>query len=163
MYHHILKSVRWEVVCCLVLLFGAGSCNTKTQQPLIPEGAKLNLQSIRIAAASNVNNGQPIPLDIIYVYDEQALKRLQGFNSKGWFSVRNTGLIDWNGQAEVQGLKLEPGQQMELTEFPAEVDKTIALALFANYRTPGPHRFFVVGGTKVVIQLDQFGFSVSGE
>ena len=163
MHPSILRFVKLEMVNYLFLFLLISSCNTQTQRPLIPEGAELDLQSIRIAATPSVNNGQPISLDIIYVYTEAALRKLQGFNSKGWFTIRDTDLLDWNGQAKVQGLTIEPGEQIQLTEFPAEVNRTVAIALFANYKTPGLHRYFVVGGSKIAVQMEQFGFSVSGE
>lgn len=163
MHRSLLKFALVKAAGFLALLTLMTGCTTQTQKPLIPEGAELNLESIRIGAAPAANNGQPVRLDIVYVYNEPFLRKLQGYNSKGWFTVRETDLLDLEGQAVIQGLTIEPGTQVQMTEFPADVDKTVAIALFANYKAPGLHRFFIVGGEKIAVQMEQFGYMVTGE
>lgn len=138
---------------CLTML--TSGCTSTKAQPLIPEEAVLNLQLIAIQASAVANNGRPLALDIIYVYEKEALKRLQGFNADGWFTAKKTGLLDWNGQISIQEMQISPGESRQITEFPAHQKKVLALVTFAAYPNPGVHRVIIVGGEKVIIQLEQ--------
>ncbi len=137
------------------------ACSTTKEPPLIPEGAVLDLQSIRIQALPGANQGRPVQVDLVYVYSEDQLRRLQGFNADGWFTSRKTGLLDWQQQLDIQEIQMAPGETREITSFPQNDRKAVALAVFANYDTPGLHRFFIVGGERVNIRLEGRNYLVT--
>lgn len=130
------------------------ACSTTKEPPLIPEGAVLNLQSIRLQALPGANRGRSVDVDLVYVYNEEQLRRLQGFNANGWFTSKKTGLLEWQQQLDIQEVQIAPGETREITSFPKSDQKAVALAVFADYDTPGLHRFFVVGGEQVNIRLE---------
>ena len=138
----------------VVLTLCLPACSTTKEPPLIPEGAVLNLQSVRLQALPGANQGRPVQVDLVYVYSEDQLRRLQGLNANGWFTSKKTGLLDWQQQLDIQEVQIAPGETREINSFPKSDQKAVALAVFADYDTPGLHRFFVVGGERVNIQLE---------
>ena len=144
-------------------LFLLGCASSKQKGPLIPEGASIDLQSITIQASPEANRGKPVTVDILFVYEESALQRLQGYNAEGWFTVKETDLIDWEGSMELTSLQIAPGEKVQLTDFSNLKNKPRALTFFADYRTPGLHRYFVVGGSRFQVQLQEQGYVVGGE
>lgn len=145
------------------LLFLLGCASTKPEEALIPEGASIDLESITIQASPLANNSKPVTLDILFVYEEPALRRLQGYTAEGWFVVKQTDLIDWGDSAEWTTLNISPGEQVTLSDFSSLKNKPLALTFFADYRTPGLHRYFVVGGSRFLVQLEERGYVVGGE
>lgn len=155
--------IRIAQLFLFILLLTTFSCGSSKPASLIPEGASITLQSITVQAGSYANNGEPVTLDIVYVYDEKALNKLQGYTAAGWFSIQGTDLLDWGDQVETQTLIMNPGEEKQITQFPERDDRVLALTFFANYKTPGLHRYFVVGGSNFVVDLGQYGYTVGGE
>jgi len=141
----------------------AGCAASFKNQPLIPEGAKLTLQSIHIQASTLANRARPVDLDIVYAYDLEALRRLNGYSANGWFSVKETGLIDWKGQMTWQEYRIRPGDQLTIDTFPTHKKPLLAIAFFGRYPNTALHRHIVVGGSSIQVQLEETGFRVSGE
>lgn len=144
----------------LLLVLNISCATNPKEQELIPPGAKLTLKSIDIQAGPTANRGNVIPLDLVYVYDKEALRRLNGYTANGWFAVKKTNLIDWKGQIEWQEYQIRPGDQRTITEFPEHPAPPIALVVFARYPNTAIHRFIVVGGSDIHIQLEERGFLV---
>ncbi len=148
-----MRTTSFPILAGLFVLC-LSACSTTKEPPLIPEGAVLDLQSIRIQALPGANRGRPVQVDLVYAYSEDQLRRLQGFNADGWFTARKTGLLDWQQQLDIQEVQIAPGETREITSFPEGDKKAVALAVFADYDTPGLHRFFVVGGERINIRLE---------
>lgn len=136
---------------------------TQSQEFRIPPGAKLTLSTIDIQASPSISSRKETQLDIIYVYDKEALRRLNGFTANGWFSVKETSLIDWKGQIEVTELSLKAGEKQQISAFPQHQQPLLALVFFGRYPNNAIHRYIIVGGSKITVQLEDAMFVVGGK
>ena len=154
----------FQVPVLILLTFFVWSCATpNTQDFKIPPGAKLTLKSIDIQASPSISSRKLVPLDIIYAYDKASLRRLNGFTANGWFSVKETKLIDWKGQIELVELNVKPGEKQQITSFPQRAEAPLAVVFFARYPNNAVHRYIIVGGSQITVQLEDALFIVGGK
>ena len=121
-------------------------------------GAKLN---VKVTISENANQNNPIALDLVIVYDERLLDQLIGMSSKDWFVKREqikrdyldgTGLEYWSWE-------WVPGQGVPIQELPLKSMAKGGL-VFADYYSPGTHRFRIDQFKDIKIQLEENHFSV---
>jgi type VI secretion system protein len=129
----------------------------------IPAGSVIDLQAIVVRATPAANNFMPVAVDFVFVYDMDALKRLQGYNARGWFSARSVNLIDWGDKTQWINAEMEPGSEKVITEFPRGPGRPLAVVVYANYQNPGLHRQIIVSAKRLEVRLEQNGFMVGGE
>lgn len=121
-------------------------------------GAKLR---VKVTIAENVNQNNPVALDLVIVYDKKLLDQLLAMSSREWFEKREqikrdyldgTGLDYW-------GWEWVPGQNVPIQELPLKAAAKGAL-VFADYYTPGMHRIRIEQFESIHVSLDEKGFSV---
>lgn len=121
-------------------------------------GGKLR---VKVTIAENVNQNNPVALDLVVVYDQKLLDQLLTMSSREWFEKREqikrdyldgTGLDYW-------GWEWVPGQNVPIQELPLKSAAKGAL-VFANYYTPGVHRIRIEQFESIHVSLDEKGFSV---
>ncbi len=121
-------------------------------------GAKLR---VKVTVAENVNQNNPVALDLVIVYDKKLLDQLLGMSSKKWFEKREqikrdylegVGLDSW-------GWEWVPGQNVPIQELPLKSAAKGAL-VFADYSTPGEHRIRIEQFESINVSLGEKGFSV---
>ncbi len=118
----------------IMAIFFAGfiwlsSCGGTKKMDLKP----LNLQSIEIDVAQKANNGEPIPVDIVFADNNETLKDLEGFTASGWFAVKETNLGDWESKTMIQSLEALPGRTIQITDFPEGAAQAVGVAIFTRY------------------------------
>ena len=72
------------------------------------------------------------------VYDPVLLKSLLTMNASDWFASRDQLRNDYPNGFASRSWEIVPGQQVELRPLP--FPKGLALLIFANFRSRGPHR-----------------------
>ena len=121
-------------------------------------GDKLN---VKVDISENANTNNPIALDIVLVYDEDLLKQLIKLPSGEWFKkreqiardhIRGDGLDYW-------AWEFVPGQNVETQILPLK-PKARGGIVFANYFTPGEHRFLIDPFKDFIIHLNEKIFTV---
>lgn len=148
-----------------MMLPGACSSPKSTSavdDPLLDK--KLDLREIVIRAAADANRGMPLPVDLVFIIDKTIVPTLQGFTANGWFTVRDTGLGDWDQKTAVLSLEIQPGEQRRLdpSAFPPGAADAVGIVVFAGYRNPGLHRAGATDARRLIIDLQAITFSLSG-
>jgi type VI secretion system protein len=121
-------------------------------------GGKLQV-SVNISENANQNN--PISLDLVFVYNEKLSDDLVKMTAKDWFAKREQLRRDYIEGEGVEYLNWEwiPGQKIPLQILPLKANAKAAF-VFADYQTPGAHRFRADPFNDIVIHLRESGFYV---
>lgn len=118
---------------------------------------------VDIVAEYNANNTSPVPLDLVFVYDETFLAELQTMTAEDWFEWRKAKADIPSDQLFWLSQVIGPGQQRSITSFPENKNKALALVVFADYHTDGLHRQVVERRRSISIRLQEEGFVVIRE
>jgi type VI secretion system protein len=121
-------------------------------------GDKLN---VRVDISQNANTNSPIALDVVLVYDEILLEQLTKMPSREWFEKREQITRDHSkGNAlDYWSWEFVPGQNVETQVLPLK-PKAKGGIVFANYFTPGEHRFRIDPFKDFIIHLNEKVFTV---
>lgn len=152
MFHIAILSLFFLL---LAGIFGSCGIGVRTKAAL---GDKLN---VKVDISENANTNSPIALDVVLVYDEALLKQLIKMPSGEWFEkreqiardhTRGEGLDYWTWE-------FVPGQNVETQILPIK-PKAKGGIVFANYYTPGEHRFRIDPFKDLIIHLNEKVFTV---
>lgn len=124
-----------------------------------PPGRRLLIEVV-IAPRSNQNS--PVPVAFVAVNNPKLFEKLLELNAKQWFEQREQLHRDFPGGEAFTEWEWEyvPGQSPPPVVI--EVDgRAVGAMIFANYRSPGDHRFRVGPQRRMRINLEDEDFSVS--
>ena len=121
-------------------------------------GDKLN---VTMDIAPNANTNSPIALDVVLVYNETLLKQLIKMPSREWFEKREQIIRDHRkgDGLDYWAWEFVPGQNVETQILPLK-PKAKGGIVFANYFTPGDHRFLIDPFKDFIIHLNEKHFTV---
>ena len=128
-----------------------------------PEDDDFVFTRIELTADYDANNSSPTPVDLVFVYEEQLLARLQTMSANDWFAWRNGRVGIPEKAAFWLSHEVGPGQTRTITDFPDARNRALALVVFADYKTPGVHREIVQHDRMVQVFLHDEDFSVALE
>jgi type VI secretion system protein len=130
---------RFICVVALLLLVVACSTGRKIRSAF---GGQLPVEvTIDVAA----NEGSPVAVDLLVVYDEKLVEGLLAMPAAEWFSKKQQYVAD-HPAVTVQGWEWVPGQSVEPFKIPYRAGAR-SVVLFADYISEGEHRA-VVGRPK---------------
>lgn len=118
---------------------------------------------VDIIAEYNANLTSPVPLDLVFVYDETFLAELQTMGAAQWFEWRESRADIPQEQVFWLSQEIAPGQNRSITNFPDNKNHSLALVIFADYQTDGLHREIVQTRRAISIRLNEEGFVVTRE
>ena len=118
---------------------------------------------IDIVANYNANQNNPVPLDLVFVYEESFLAKVQTMTAEDWFAYRSGSVGIPESKAFWLSLEIGPGQNRSITSFPNNKNQALALLVFADYQTDGLHRAIVQGDHSISIRLQETEFAVIQE
>lgn len=124
-----------------------------------PPGRRLLIEVV-IAPRSNQNS--PVPVAFVAVNNPKLFEKVLELNAKQWFEQREQLHRDFPGGEAFTEWEWEyvPGQSPPPVVI--EVDgRAVGAMIFANYRSPGDHRFRVGPQRRMRINLEDEDFSVS--
>ncbi len=127
----------------------------------VPEDDEYVFTRIEITADHDANRNSPTPVDLVFVYEEQMLARLQTMTAAAWFAWRDGRAGMPESEAFWLSHEVGPGQTRTITDFPQKRNHALALVVFADYQTPGVHREIVQHDRMVRIFLHDSDFSVA--
>lgn len=93
------------------------------------------------------------------VYDATLLKTLLTMNASDWFASRDQLRNDFPDGFASTAWEVVPGQELDLRTLPFR--KGLALLVFANFRSPGPHRARLDARSHARITLTDRDFTVT--
>ena len=114
--------------------------------------------SLDVSVAADANARTPIPVDLVFVWDEALTAQIAGLTARDWFAAKpQFRRDDPNAEAlTICEWEWVPGQDVPDINvmMPAAARRWIqAVFLFADYRTVGPHRFRIAPGTVAALDL----------
>lgn len=89
---------------------------------------------------AGANSNSPVMLSAVMVHSTKLLNKLQEMTAAQWFAKREQLLRDFPRDLEETYWELVPGQQLPPVDQPVRKGAVQGI-LFANYRTPGAHRY----------------------
>jgi type VI secretion system protein len=120
--------------------------------------------NVKVTVAPNVNQGNPIQVEMLLIYDEALLKQIIALQAKDWFDKRDEIRKNYPDGAGYDSWQWEwiPNQSVGVQQVPLRVS-AIATVVFANYYAPGPHRIRVSPHENMTVTLLEKGFTVDTE
>jgi type VI secretion system protein len=114
---------------------------------------------MQIVATAAANDNSPTAVEAVMVYDGTLLKTLLTMSAADWFAARDQLRNDYPDGFESRAWEIVPGQQLDLRKLPFR--KGDALLVFANFRSPGPHRARLDARAHARITLTDRDFTVT--
>jgi type VI secretion system protein len=115
-----------------------------------PKAVKPDWDRLRFVTAVDANNNSPLAIDVVLITDRALVDGVSALTAAQYFAARDDMRRSQPDALVVQSLELAPGQSFEIDPKPFRAKKGWAALMFANYGTPGAHRFR--------LQLDSSGY-----
>lgn len=143
----------------VLLLAGCSSMlSTENWKKLLYSGDKL--QQVSILAASDVNSGYPVALDLLLVTDQKVFDALSALRATEWFAGKADFIRQHQKKLFVQSWELVPGQNFADVPMPFEATGTVGTLVFADYPGERSYRSVVQHQKSVLIRLGRDDFDV---
>jgi len=117
--------------------------------------------SVEVRATNDMNQGNPVAVDLVVVYDEALLQKLLGLSAKDWFDQREQFRQDFPNSFDIWAWEWVPGQRVPRQRVRLWARRSKGGVLFANYSLPGTHRARVDLRKPVRLTLDDTTFSMT--
>ncbi len=116
---------------------------------------------IDVTISEKANQSSPVALDLLMIADEELLDQLLKLTAKQWFERRDQIKKDYLKDSGLKTWEWEwvPGQAVPIIEIPLQPQAEGAI-IFADYHTPGAHRFRIDPAEDILIYLDENDASV---
>lgn len=115
-----------------------------------PKAVKPDWNKLHIVAAPDANNNSSLAIDLVLITDRALVDGVSALTAAQYFAARDDMRRSQPDALVVRSLELTPGQSFEVDLKPFRAKKGWAALVFANYGTPGAHRFR--------LQLDSSGY-----
>ena len=152
------SNVRWLQVLILLFIFSfIGACGIAAKTRAAIKGDL----KMYISIAPKVNSDNPLPVDVVWVYDEDLLKELLKLSAKTWFEKKDQYKRDFPSDEafEVWPWEWTPGQKVPMQKIPIRA-KSKGGIIFANYLIEGDHRARVDPAEDFKIYFSEESFTV---
>jgi type VI secretion system protein len=148
----------FQVLILVVIVLSVGACGIAAKTRAAIKG-DLNMY---VSIAAKVNSDNPLPVDVVWVYDEELLKELLKLSAKNWFEKKEQFKRDFPSDKafEVWPWEWTPGQKVTVQKIPIKA-KSKGGIIFANYLTDGDHRARVDPAEDFQINFSEESFSVT--
>lgn len=115
-----------------------------------PKAVKPDWKKLQVVTAGDANNNSPLAIDVVLITDRALVDGVSALTAAQYFAARDDMRRSQPDALVVQSLELAPGQTFDIDPKPFRAKKGWAALMFANYGTPGAHRFR--------LQLDSSGY-----
>ena len=147
----------FQALILVLILSSIGACGIAAKTRAAIKG-DLNMY---VSIAAKVNSDNPLPVDVVWVYDEDLLKELLKLSAKTWFEKKEQFRRDFpsNEAFEVWPWEWTPGQKVAVQKIPIKA-KSKGGIIFANYLIDGDHRARIDPAEDFQINFSEESFSV---
>ncbi len=152
------QKYRWlQALIIVVTISFIGSCGIAAKTRAAIKGDL----KMYVNIAPKINSDNPLPVDVVWVYDEELLKELLKLSAKAWFEKKEQFKRDFpsNEAFEVWPWEWTPGQKVAVQKIPIKA-KSKGGIIFANYLIDGDHRARVDPAQDFQIDFSKESFSV---
>jgi len=115
---------------------------------------------VKAVIDQNLNEGMPLQVDLVIVYDRALLEQLLKYTASAWFAQRQQLLSDFGPQVQSTAWEWVPGAGVALEKVRFHPHARAGV-VFANYRTEGDHRQVVQPLRGFLVNAGERGFGVS--
>jgi len=146
------KGVRFAALL-LLSLWGSSSCSS---------GGEYKRFLLEVAITQKANRNSPVPVTLVSVQDPKLFEKIVALSAKQWYDQREQMRRDFpSGTAFTEwDWEFVPGQAPP--PMVVEIDsKAYGAIIFANYRSPGDHRFRLGPNRRMRIDLQDDDLLVS--
>lgn len=141
-------SLRCASLAAACLLAGCGMFGG-------PKAVKPDWKELRIVTAVDANDNSPLAIDVVLITERALVDDLSALSAAQYFAARDDMRRSQPDALVVQSLELAPGQSFEIDPKPFRAKKGWAALMFANYGTPGAHRYRLqLGSSGYLLRLD---------
>jgi type VI secretion system protein len=121
--------------------------------------------TLRITVGSDANEGTPVPVDLVFVWDKAVAGKVAALTAADWFATKVQFRQDDPDERSLTICEWEwvPGQAVPDINLavPAAARKWArGVFVFANYRSPGAHRASVTPGAEAILALGRDDLSL---
>ncbi len=147
----------FQVLTLILIILFTGACGIAAKTRAAIKGDL----KMYVNIAPKVNSDNPLPVDVVWVYDEELLKELLKLSAKAWFEKKEQFKRDFpsNEAFEVWPWEWTPGQKVMVQKIPIKA-KSKGGIIFANYLTDGDHRARIDPAEDFQIDFSEESFSV---
>ncbi len=146
-------TARWIAACLALSLAWSLGCGSG------PPSSRFLLE---VAITAKANRNSPVPMTLVSVQDPKLFDQIIKLNAKQWYEQREQMRRDFpSGTAFTEwDWEFVPGQAPP--PMVVEVDgKAVGAVIFANYRSPGDHRFRIGPQRRMRVDLGDDDLLVS--
>lgn len=115
-----------------------------------PKAVKPDWKTLHVVTAVDANNDSPLAIDLVLITERALVDGVAALTAAQYFAARDDMRRSQPDALVVHSLELAPGQSFEIDPKPFRARKGWAALMFANYGTPGAHRYR--------LQLDSSGY-----
>jgi type VI secretion system protein len=147
----------FQALILVLIVSSIGACGIAAKTRAAIKG-DLNMY---VSIAAKVNSDNPLPVDVVWVYDEDLLKELLKLSAKTWFEKKEQFRRDFpsNEAFEVWPWEWTPGQKVAVQKIPIKA-KSKGGIIFANYLIDGDHRARIDPAEDFQINFSEESFSL---
>jgi type VI secretion system protein len=128
---------------------------------LTPSGSLPPLNKISLSADKLLNNGAPVAVDLVLVFDKKPLAVLGALRASEWFNNRQDLLRQYPSHLKVTSWEIVPGQMIQPTNVSEDQGKLVAVLIFANYLGERSFRADASSMQNIRVRLSKDDFSIS--
>jgi len=119
--------------------------------------------AVSVFASPNMNNGNAVELDLVFVSTEDIVQAFDIIPSKNWFRNRAAFLASYVGQIEVLSYSFQPGEERIIQNFPQMKGRAAAVFIYADYPHSAQQPKRIRKIADLVIELGREDFYLSSE
>lgn len=119
------------------------------------------LQKFSLRADRLSNNGAPVAVDLVLVFDKKPLAMLGALRAGEWFSNREDYLRQYQNQLRVASWEIVPGQIIKPMSVSEDQSKLVGVFIFADYLGAQSFRADASNMSSVRVQLSKDDYSIS--
>ncbi len=147
----------FQILILVAIFLFIGACGIAAKTKAVIKGDL----KMYVNIDPKINSDNPLPVDVVWVYDEDLLKELLKLSAKAWFEKKEQFKRDFpsNEAFEVWPWEWTPGQKVMVQKIPIKA-KSKGGIIFANYLTDGDHRARIDPSEDFQIDFSEDSFSV---
>ncbi|MCL2004731.1 MAG: hypothetical protein FWG73_01080 [Planctomycetaceae bacterium] len=155
------RTISLTVIASIALTLAFSGCASMTERTDRVRTVFVNDVKIRVSLPPEGNERTGIAVDFLTVHNAELAAKLMETDAKTWFSAKNQFKNDYTAgkDFDIEEREYAPGSFVRPVELPWRSRRTVLL-IYADYRSPGPHRFRANQRQELILTLGEKEFSV---
>jgi type VI secretion system protein len=117
------------------------------------EENSVDIGSVTIESEDGANRGQPIAVDLVFVYDASLIPQVESESAEAWFKGKAALTANAGAKLWIMSWTIAPGDEVPETAVDAR-SGALAAFLFAHYSGKGDHRLRIDGSGALTVTLE---------